>query len=112
MGGRGRTASGLPGPGRPLPAPVTEAIAELWTDTHRIDAIVSAGRRLELESSAERLWRLAETGRPPAPATLVEPAEADLRETYLHTLEQTQRSDPMPRTAAFLRRALLDWYAT
>jgi hypothetical protein len=41
---------------------------------------------------------------------LLEPAETELLAGYLRTLDEAERSDPMPRTAAFLRRAMLDWY--
>jgi UDP-N-acetylglucosamine:LPS N-acetylglucosamine transferase len=102
----------------PLPAeaePIVEAVAALWTDADRIGAIVAAGRRLELDRSAERLWELAEAGRPAPvedPRAFLDPAEAELLEGYLRTLDEAQGGDPMPRTAAFLRRAMLDWYAT
>ncbi|GAA0314880.1 hypothetical protein NE235_31975 [Actinoallomurus spadix] len=100
----------------PLPAraeAIVEAIEGLWADDRRVGAITGAGRRLELDRSAERLWELAEAGRPAPvkdPRALLEPAEAELLEGYLRTLDEAQRSDPMPRTAALLRRAMLDWY--
>ena len=99
----------------PLPGkagPIVDAIAGLWSDDRRVEAIAAAGRRLELGRSAERLWQLAEAGRPAAEESraLMEPAETELLEGYLRTLDEAERSDPMPRTAAFLRRAMLDWY--
>jgi len=102
----------LPRGAGPTVEPIVDVVAGLWSDDHRVDAIVAAGRRLELGRSAERLWQLAEAGRPVAEESraLLEPAEAELLAGYLRTLDEAERSDPMPRTAAFLRRAMLDWY--
>jgi UDP-N-acetylglucosamine:LPS N-acetylglucosamine transferase len=94
-------------PARPLDA---GPVAALWRDRDRITALTRAGARLELGRSASRLWDLIEAGRP-APSPALAPAEEDLRAGYLLRLEAAQRSDPMPRTAAFLRQAMLDWYA-
>jgi hypothetical protein len=85
-------------------------VAALWPDTSRIAALARAGARLELGRSAGRIWDLLEAGRPGPPPAL-SPAEEELRAGYLLRLDAAQQSDPMPRTAAFLRQAMLDWYA-
>ncbi|HEX5295161.1 MAG TPA: hypothetical protein VFX25_40345 [Streptosporangiaceae bacterium] len=92
---------------RPLDA---APVAALWPDAGRIAALAEAGARLELRASASRLWDLIESGRPGPPPPLPR-AEEVLRAAYLLRLEAAQRADSMPRTAAFLRQAMLDWYA-
>jgi UDP-N-acetylglucosamine:LPS N-acetylglucosamine transferase len=97
----------------PLPAgrpPDAGPVAAMWSDRDRIAALARAGARLELGRSASRLWDLIEVGRPGPPPAL-SPAEEELRAAYLLRLEAAQQADPMPRTAAFLRQAMLDWYA-
>jgi hypothetical protein len=104
-------------PTRPLDARQLDAgpldarpVAALWPDINRIAALARNGARLELGRSASRLWDLIEAGRPGPPPAL-SPAEEELRADYLLRLEAARQSDPMPRTAAFLRQAMLDWYA-
>jgi UDP-N-acetylglucosamine:LPS N-acetylglucosamine transferase len=94
-------------PARPLDI---GPVAALWPDRDRIAALSRAGARLELGRSASRLWDLIEAGRP-GPALAMTPAEEELRASYLLRLAAAEHADPMPRTAAFLRQAMLDWYA-
>jgi hypothetical protein len=90
----------------------TETVAALWDDQNRIGAIVRTGTGWELHRSVGRIWDLIEAGRPELdPAAPLSPAEDELRTGYLTVLDEAQGTDPMPRTAAFLRQAMLDWYA-
>jgi UDP-N-acetylglucosamine:LPS N-acetylglucosamine transferase len=112
--GRHLVYEGLAVPLPVRPESIEAAVAGIWADEQRIDAIVAAGAELELGSSAARLWQLAEAGRPVVaddPRAFLGAAEAELLDGYLKVLDDARTKDPMPRTAAFLQRAMLDWYS-
>lgn len=93
-------------------APYTDdaALRRLWDGESYANSIVAAGAALELETSAERLWRAIETSahapeRPLQGELAPPPTGGPTLERHLALLRRTQPTEPLRSTARLLIRA-------